>query len=66
MKYIPGSQFINSTSSHGRYFKRGKTYTLKNISKDTCGLNYVFECEGKDSNIIFKTVKEADEFLGSF
>ena len=67
MKYIPGNQFINNTHNFGRYFKRGSVYTLKNIKKEEENkIKYIFTSNDKDKEIVFKTVKEADNFLESF
>ena len=67
MKYIPGSQFINHGPKFGKYFKRGVTYTLKHIKKESDDkIKYIFSTNGDDKEIFFKSVKEADEFLGSF
>lgn len=67
MKHIPGSQFINHTPKFGKYFKRGVTYTLKHIKKESDDkIKYIFSTNGDDKEIFFKSVKEADEFLGSF
>tara|TARA_R110002049_G_C8708103_1_gene523667 strand:- start:76 stop:276 length:201 start_codon:yes stop_codon:yes gene_type:complete len=66
MKYIPGNQFTNNTSKFGKYFKRSICYTLKQIKKQDDNLKYIFACEKGDKEIVFKNVKEADEFLGNF
>ena len=67
MKYIPGSEFINHAPKFGKYFKRGVTYTLKHIKKESDDkIKYIFSTNGDDKEIFFKSVKEADEFLDSF
>ena len=44
MKYIPGSNFLNNTTRHRKYFKRGLPYSLKIIKpvKDSKSLVYIF------------------------
>lgn len=67
MKFIPGSQFINNTSKFGKYFKNGVTYTIKNIKKEDEGIKYIFTYgRNEEKDIIFKDVKEADQFLSNF
>lgn len=67
MKFIPGSTFINKTPKFGRYFKRDIIYTLKHIKKESDDeIKYIFSTAGDDKEIIFKSVKEADNFLDTF
>lgn len=66
MKFIPGNSFTNRTTKFGRYFKRGNTYMIKNISPRDNKLTYTFVSSEGDKEIIFNTVKEADAFLSNF
>lgn len=66
MKFIPGNSFTNRTTKFGRYFKRGNTYVIKNISPKDGKFTYIFTSSDEDKEIIFNTVKEADAFLSNF
>ena len=66
MKFIPGSQFINTSTKYGKYFKSGNRYVLKHIKKEGEKVKYIFSYEGGDKEILFSSVKEADEFLSHF
>jgi len=66
MKFIPGNQFINSTPRFGKYFKSGIIYTIKHIKKEEDKIKYIFSSEKGDKEILFSSVKEADDFLGNF
>lgn len=66
MKFIPGNSFTNRTTKFGRYFKRGNTYTIKKISPKDGKFKYIFISSDGEKEIIFNTVKEADDFLSNF
>jgi hypothetical protein len=66
MKFIPGTTFTNRTNKFGRYFKRGVNYTLKNIKKEEDKIKYIFSFGNEDKEIIFNSIKEADDFLSNF
>ncbi len=66
MKFIPGNSFTNRTTKFGRYFKRGNTYVIKNISPKDGKFTYTFTGSDGDKEIVFNTVKEADAFLSNF
>jgi len=66
MKFIPGSSFINRTSKFGKYFRRGQTYVLKNISPREDKLKYIFTSVDGDKEIVFSSAEEADGFLSNF
>ena len=66
MKFIPGSSFINRTSKFGKYFRRGQSYVLKNISPIEGKLKYIFTSIDGDKEIVFISAQEADSFLSNF
>ena len=66
MKFIPGSSFINRTSKFGKYFRRGQTYVLKNISPREGKLKYIFTSVDGNKEIVFSSAEEADGFLSNF
>ena len=53
MKFIPGSSFINNTSKFGKYFRRGQSYVLKNISPRDGKMKYIFTSVDGDKEIVF-------------
>ncbi len=66
MKFIPGSSFINNTSKFGKYFRRGQSYVLKNISPRDGKMKYIFTSVDGDKEIVFNSAEEADNFLSNF
>lgn len=69
MRHIPGSTFINNTTRHGKFLKRGIRYRLLNIRPsrgDDNSFLYVFDAGDGQKEITFASTKEADEFLSNF
>ena len=68
MRYIPGNSFLNNTSRHGKYLKRGVIYTIKIIrpNRDNDKITYIFNTTNGDKEITFDTAKQADEFLDNY
>ena len=65
MKFIPGTRFNNRTFKHTKYFKRGVSFTLKNIRVKEGKVEYTFDYDGNDKSIKFNTTEEADKVLST-
>lgn len=63
MKFIPGTKFINNTTSNTKFFKKGILYKLNNIVKTEKGYTYTFLVCGELKDVNFTSVEQADEWL---
>jgi hypothetical protein len=63
MKYIPGTKFINNTTTNTKLFKRGALYTLNNIKLLEDNIVYTFKVNGELKEVTFKNVEQADQWL---
>jgi hypothetical protein len=64
MKFIPGTKFINNTTSNTKLFKRGVVYNLANIKLVEEKYEYTFILPDKTpKKVKFESIKIADEFL---
>ena len=64
MKFIPGTKFINNTTSNTKLFKRGVVYKLANIKLVEEKYEYTFILPDKVSETIkFESIEIADNFL---
>ena len=64
MKFIPGTKFINNTTSNTKLFKRGIIYKLTNIKLVSGEYEYTFILPDKTLNTVkFESVEIADYFL---
>ena len=65
MKFIPGTRFINRTGKNTRLFLKNKIYTLHDIKKNNNeGITYIFLVDKELKEIKFKSIKQAEEWLG--
>lgn len=63
MKYIPGTKFINKTSKHTKFFKKGQLYVLYNIKRKDNKMIYTFKVNRELIEVPFETTEQADEWL---
>jgi hypothetical protein len=64
MKFIPGTKFINRTSTNTKLFNSNKIYVLLDISFSSEGnAVYKFLVDGEIKEVIFASIKEADNWL---
>lgn len=64
MKFIPGTKFINKTTSNTKLFKKGLTYILNDIETQSDGtILYTFLVNRSIVPVNFKSIKEAEDWL---
>ena len=68
MKHIPGNTFLNKSTRYGKFLKKGLPYTLRIIKpkRDTGQLQYIFDTNLGERDIVFESAKQADDFLEQF